>query len=89
MVDSPVPPPTPMYGSLTTNLPHSVMVYSSFSFLPSTPLFPFPFADAILLYLQPISVPASYSVQHSGLGRKTGPWHMSGQFQLTEMENES
>lgn len=36
-----VPPPlTPLYDSLTTNLPHPVMAYSAFPFPPSTPLFP-------------------------------------------------
>jgi len=34
------PPLTPMYDSLTTNLPHPLMAYTSFSFPPSTPLFP-------------------------------------------------
>lgn len=34
------PPLTPLYDSLTTNLPHPVMAYTSFSFPPSTPLFP-------------------------------------------------
>ncbi|KDQ58733.1 hypothetical protein JAAARDRAFT_34591 [Jaapia argillacea MUCL 33604] len=34
------PPLTPLYDSLTTNLPHPVMAYESFSFPPSTPLFP-------------------------------------------------
>ncbi|KAF5310834.1 hypothetical protein D9619_007830 [Psilocybe cf. subviscida] len=33
-------PPTPLYDSLTTNLPHPVMAFSSFPFPPSTPLFP-------------------------------------------------
>jgi len=34
------PPLTPLYDSLTTNLPHPVMAYSAFPFPPSTPLFP-------------------------------------------------
>ena len=34
------PPITPLYDSLTTNLPHPVMAYTSFPFPPSTPLFP-------------------------------------------------
>ncbi|KAF8962628.1 hypothetical protein BDZ97DRAFT_2021939 [Flammula alnicola] len=34
------PPPTPLYDSLTTNLPHPIMAFSSFAFPPSTPLFP-------------------------------------------------
>ncbi|KAI0918604.1 hypothetical protein AcV5_002551 [Taiwanofungus camphoratus] len=34
------PPVTPLYDSLTTNLPHPVMAYPSLSFPPSTPLFP-------------------------------------------------
>ncbi|KAK7440981.1 monooxygenase [Stygiomarasmius scandens] len=33
-------PETPLYDSLTTNLPHPVMAFPSFSFPPSTPLFP-------------------------------------------------
>lgn len=34
------PPLTPLYDCLTTNLPHPVMAYTSFSFPPSTYLFP-------------------------------------------------
>ncbi|KAH7908301.1 hypothetical protein BJ138DRAFT_374266 [Hygrophoropsis aurantiaca] len=34
------PPLTPLYDSLTTNLPHPVMAYTSYSFPPSTSLFP-------------------------------------------------
>ncbi|THU93409.1 FAD/NAD(P)-binding domain-containing protein [Dendrothele bispora CBS 962.96] len=34
------PPATPMYDSLTTNLPHPVMAFSSFWFPPSTPVYP-------------------------------------------------
>ncbi|PCH35290.1 FAD/NAD(P)-binding domain-containing protein [Wolfiporia cocos MD-104 SS10] len=34
------PPKTPLYDSLTTNLPHPVMCFQSYSFPPSTPLFP-------------------------------------------------
>ncbi|EIN08431.1 FAD/NAD(P)-binding domain-containing protein [Punctularia strigosozonata HHB-11173 SS5] len=34
------PPLTPLYDSLTTNLPHPVMAYESFSFPPSTAVFP-------------------------------------------------
>ncbi|KAF7983442.1 hypothetical protein HWV62_21706 [Athelia sp. TMB] len=44
------PPATPLYDSLTTNLPHPVMAYTSFSFPPSTPLFP-P-ASTVLTYLK-------------------------------------
>lgn len=44
------PPATPMYDSLTTNLPHPVMAFTSFSFPPSTPLFP-P-ASTVLAYLK-------------------------------------
>ncbi|OAX41509.1 FAD/NAD(P)-binding domain-containing protein [Rhizopogon vinicolor AM-OR11-026] len=33
-------PLTPLYDSLTTNLPHPVMAYTSYSFPPETPLFP-------------------------------------------------
>ena len=31
---------TPLYDSLTMNLPHPVMAYTSYPFPPSTPLFP-------------------------------------------------
>ncbi|KIY61715.1 FAD/NAD(P)-binding domain-containing protein [Cylindrobasidium torrendii FP15055 ss-10] len=34
------PPLTPLYDSLTTNLPHPVMAFTSLSFPPETPLFP-------------------------------------------------
>lgn len=34
------PPLTPLYDSLTTNIPHPIMAYTSFSFPPSTLLFP-------------------------------------------------
>ncbi|RPD75487.1 FAD/NAD(P)-binding domain-containing protein [Lentinus tigrinus ALCF2SS1-7] len=34
------PPLTPLYDSLTTNLPHPVMAYTSFPFPPETALFP-------------------------------------------------
>ncbi|KZT65312.1 FAD/NAD(P)-binding domain-containing protein [Daedalea quercina L-15889] len=34
------PPVTPLYDSLTTNLPHPIMCYESFLFPPETPLFP-------------------------------------------------
>ncbi|KIL00908.1 hypothetical protein PAXRUDRAFT_821104 [Paxillus rubicundulus Ve08.2h10] len=34
------PPLTPLYDSLTTNLPHPVMGYTEYLFPPSTPLFP-------------------------------------------------
>ncbi|KAK7441817.1 monooxygenase [Stygiomarasmius scandens] len=34
------PPATPMYDSLTTNLPHPVMAFSSFWFPPATPVYP-------------------------------------------------
>jgi hypothetical protein len=33
-------PPTPLYDSLTTNLPHPLMAYHDFPFPPETPLFP-------------------------------------------------
>lgn len=33
-------PMTPLYDSLTTNLPHPIMAYTSYSFPPETPLFP-------------------------------------------------
>ncbi|KAH7926682.1 FAD/NAD(P)-binding domain-containing protein [Leucogyrophana mollusca] len=44
------PPLTPLYDSLTTNLPHPVMAYTSHSFPPSTPLFPN--AAAVQAYLE-------------------------------------
>lgn len=44
------PPLTPLYDSLTTNLPHPVMAFKSFSFPPSTNLYP-P-ASVVLTYLQ-------------------------------------
>ncbi|KIJ69057.1 hypothetical protein HYDPIDRAFT_172541 [Hydnomerulius pinastri MD-312] len=44
------PPITPMYDSLTTNLPHPVMGYTSYSFPPSTPLFPV--AATVQTYLE-------------------------------------
>ncbi|KAG7089370.1 hypothetical protein E1B28_011060 [Marasmius oreades] len=34
------PPLTPLYDSLTTNIPHPVMAYTSYPFPPSTPIFP-------------------------------------------------
>ncbi|KAF5379214.1 hypothetical protein D9615_005880 [Tricholomella constricta] len=34
------PPLTPLYESLTTNLPHPIMAFTSYSFPPATPLFP-------------------------------------------------
>ncbi|KAG7448696.1 FAD/NAD(P)-binding domain-containing protein [Guyanagaster necrorhizus] len=34
------PPLTPLYDSMTTNIPHPVMAYTSFPFPPSTPVFP-------------------------------------------------
>ncbi|KAF9445532.1 FAD/NAD(P)-binding domain-containing protein [Macrolepiota fuliginosa MF-IS2] len=43
------PPLTPLYDRLTTNLPHPVMAYTSFSFPPETPLFPV--AEKVLHYL--------------------------------------
>ncbi|KAK2464544.1 hypothetical protein APHAL10511_003402 [Amanita phalloides] len=52
------PPLTPIYDSLTTNLPHSVMAYSDYSFPPSTPVYPR--ASVVLTYLQ------SYA-EHFGL----------------------
>nr|VWO94515.1 Protein kinase domain-containing protein [Ganoderma boninense] len=44
------PPLTPLYDSLTTNLPHPVMAYTSFPFPPGTALFP-P-ASTVLKYLE-------------------------------------
>lgn len=48
--DAADPPLTPLYDSLTTNLPHPVMAFPSFSFPPSTNLYP-P-ASVVLTYLQ-------------------------------------
>ncbi|TFK26622.1 FAD/NAD(P)-binding domain-containing protein [Coprinopsis marcescibilis] len=45
-----VPPATPLYDALTTNLPHPVMSYSDFPFPPSTPVFPT--ANVVLKYLE-------------------------------------
>ncbi|TEB20618.1 FAD/NAD(P)-binding domain-containing protein [Coprinellus micaceus] len=44
------PPRTPLYDSLTTNLPHPLMSFPDFPFPPETPLFPR--AAAVLNYLQ-------------------------------------
>ncbi|KAI0676500.1 FAD/NAD-P-binding domain-containing protein [Trametes maxima] len=44
------PPPTPLYDSLTTNLPHPVMAYPSLPFPPGTALFP-P-ASTVLKYME-------------------------------------
>ncbi|KAG6825834.1 hypothetical protein H0H92_002252 [Tricholoma furcatifolium] len=44
------PPQSSIYDSLTTNIPHPVMAYSSFPFPPSTPLFPG--ASVVLKYLE-------------------------------------
>ncbi|KAI0764621.1 FAD/NAD-P-binding domain-containing protein [Trametes elegans] len=44
------PPVTPLYDSLTTNLPHPSMAFSEFAFPPGTALFP-P-ASAVLAYLE-------------------------------------
>ncbi|KAF9269681.1 FAD/NAD(P)-binding domain-containing protein [Marasmius fiardii PR-910] len=43
------PPITPLYDSLTTNIPHPIMAYTSFPFPPSTPLYPK--ASYVLKYL--------------------------------------
>jgi len=40
VADSDNVPSTPLYDSLTTNLPHPVMGYTNYSFPPETPLFP-------------------------------------------------
>lgn len=47
--EPPVLPQTPLYPSLTTNLPHPIMAFRDFSFPPSTPLYP-P-ASTVLEYL--------------------------------------
>lgn len=44
------PPLTPLYDSLTTNLPHPVMAFTSYSFPPSTPVFPH--ASVVQKYLE-------------------------------------
>ncbi|KAG1877752.1 hypothetical protein DFJ58DRAFT_752571 [Suillus subalutaceus] len=43
-------PMTPLYDSLTTNLPHPTMAYTSYSFPPETPLFPS--AHVVQTYLE-------------------------------------
>lgn len=43
-------PPTPLYNSLTTNLPHPLMAFHDFPFPPETPLYPR--ASAVLKYLE-------------------------------------
>ncbi|GLB42154.1 putative FMO family protein [Lyophyllum shimeji] len=43
------PPLTPLYDSLTSNLPHPIMAFPSYPFPPSTPLFPR--ANLVLDYL--------------------------------------
>jgi cation diffusion facilitator CzcD-associated flavoprotein CzcO len=43
-------PPSPLYDSLSTNLPHPIMAYSDYPFPPSTPLYP-P-ARVVLRYLE-------------------------------------
>ncbi|KAG1891369.1 hypothetical protein F4604DRAFT_1705824 [Suillus subluteus] len=43
-------PMTPLYDSLTTNLPHPIMAYTSYSFPPETPLFPS--AHVVQTYLE-------------------------------------
>ncbi|KAL0959322.1 hypothetical protein HGRIS_014583 [Hohenbuehelia grisea] len=44
------PPLTPLYDSLTTNLPHPVMAYTCFPFPPSTPMYPK--AEVVRTYLK-------------------------------------
>ena len=44
------PPLTPLYDSMTTNLPHPVMGYKEYLFPPSTPLFPV--AATVQTYLE-------------------------------------
>lgn len=48
--DSPEFPQTPLYNSLTTNLPHPIMAFRDFSFPPSTPLYPH--ANIVQQYLE-------------------------------------
>ncbi|KAF8342870.1 flavin-binding monooxygenase-like-domain-containing protein [Cantharellus anzutake] len=43
-------PPTPLYHSLTTNIPHPLMTFHDFPFPPSTPLYPH--ASVVLNYLR-------------------------------------
>ncbi|KAH9855321.1 FAD/NAD-P-binding domain-containing protein [Lenzites betulinus] len=75
------PPLTPLYDSLTTNLPHPVMAYSSFSFPPGTALFP-P-ASTVRTYLDAyaahfelyphirLNTPVTSATRHPG---PTGKW---------------
>ncbi|KAK7032600.1 monooxygenase [Paramarasmius palmivorus] len=44
------PPLTPLYDSMTTNIPHPVMAFTSYPFPPSTPIFP-P-AATVQIYLE-------------------------------------
>ncbi|KAG2158472.1 uncharacterized protein EDB93DRAFT_1238214 [Suillus bovinus] len=50
VVDEYNAPVTPLYDSLTTNLPHPIMAYTSYSFPPETPLFPS--AHVVQTYLE-------------------------------------
>ncbi|KAG2077954.1 FAD/NAD(P)-binding domain-containing protein [Suillus decipiens] len=50
VVDTYGAPITPLYDSLTTNLPHPLMAYTSYSFPPETPLFPS--AHVVQTYLE-------------------------------------
>lgn len=44
------PPITPLYDTMTTNLPHQIMSYKSFPFPPTTPIFPA--AATVLDYIE-------------------------------------
>jgi hypothetical protein len=76
------PPSTPMYDSLTTNLPHPVMAYTSFSFPPSTPLFP-P-AATVQTYLESYAahfdlmplIRLRTTVQHTQWESASGKWNI-------------
>ncbi|KAG1826929.1 uncharacterized protein BJ212DRAFT_1583612 [Suillus subaureus] len=50
VVDAYNAPMTPLYDSLTTNLPHPIMAYTSYSFPPETSLFPS--AHVVQTYLE-------------------------------------
>src|ERR1700676_2090569 len=76
------PPLTPMYDSLTTNIPHPVMAYTSLPFPPSTPLFP-P-ASTVQAYLEsyaahfnlPSLVRLKTTVQNVQWESALGKWKM-------------
>ena len=76
-----MPPETPLYDSLHTNLPHPIMAYRDFLFPPETPLYP-P-ASTVLAYLQSYAS-ANNLYPHIRLNatvesavRAEGKWHVT------------